>query len=475
MVRLIPNPKKIKLSEGKCSHPDNIKFYSGDFENSEAYSIKITEKDICVRFSSSAGKFYSEKTLEQLCAFYPDGLPCLEIEDYPTFAHRGFMLDSARHFIPVDEIKKIADINSTLKFNRFHWHLSDDQGFRIELDTLRELTEKGSVRPGDSFRLLPKTTVPHSGYYTKEEIREVVDYCKERHIQIIPEIDMPGHVSAILHVYPQYHCGKVPVEIKTKEGIFPDIFCAGNPETYDFIYKLLDEVTELFPFEYFHIGGDEAPKTHWKKCPQCQSKMKELGIKTENDFQVYFGNTVARYLMSKNKKVIMWNDILKGNGLDKNVTVQRWMDIKNVTLPETNSGRDTVISDFKPYYADYPYEMFPLKSVYSFDPLGSKGLNQVGKKSILGIESPVWLEFIDTAEKLEYMIYPRWFAVADTAWCHNQKGNYSEFKKSCVTLCNSFYGDKINYAPAHSLDPSLFKRLCGTLKFFKKDKGGTKK
>lgn len=466
MKRIIPQPIEIKEKSGTCKKPDTITTVRADGLGDEAYFITSSEDGIVIGASSPAGEFYAKKTLEQLRLLYPNEFPCFEIKDAPFFDYRGFMLDSARHFIRVDEIKKIVEIASRFKFNRFHWHLSDDQGFRIQLDSFPELVSKGSIRPGDTYRNLPKTNAPYGGFYTKDEIRQIVAFCQERCIEVIPEIDMPGHVSAILYTYPQYHCEQKPVEIKTKEGIFEDIFCAGNEETYRFIYRLLDEITELFPFEYFHIGGDEAPKEHWKKCPDCQAKMKALGITDENDFQVYFGNTVAEYLRKKGKKAIMWNDILKGKGLDNDITVQRWMDLKNRSTPETNAGRATIASDFRPYYCDYPYEMYPLKDVYSFDPLGTKGLTEEGKKHVIGVESPVWLEFINTDERLEYLIFPRWFAVADTAWHGAPKGNYEDFRNSCSALCKELQKENIHPAPEKDWDMNAAKRLKGTAGFF---------
>lgn len=466
MKRLIPQPLSAEHTGGVYRLPLGVKYNKARLSSDEAYRLTVTENEITVESQSPAGEFYANKTLEQLRLLYGTVLPCVKIEDAPYFSFRGFMLDSSRHFISVPELKKIIDIASRFKFNRFHWHLSDDQGFRIQLDSFPELTSVGSVRPGDSYRNLPKTDAPYGGFYTKDEIRDIVAYCKERFIEVIPEIDMPGHVSAILHTYPQYHCGQKPVEIKTKEGIFEDIFCAGNDETYKFIYALLDEITELFPYEYFHIGGDEAPKKHWKECPDCQRKMKELGITDENDLQIYFGNTVAAYLKSKGKKVIMWNDILKGKGLDKDVTVQKWMDIKNLSAPETNAGRQTIASDFRPYYCDYPYEMYPLNDVYKFDPLGTKGLTESGRKNIIGVESPVWFEFINTDKRLEYLVFPRWFAAADTAWGYGRKGSYGEFKDTCADLCAALKKEGVNSAPQKDWDPAPVRRLYGTAKFF---------
>ncbi len=466
MKRLIPQPLSAEYKNGCCNDGEKITCFKKQYGSEEAYTLSVEKDGIKIEAQSPAGEFYAEKTLEQFKILYGDTLPCVTIEDKPYFSYRGFMLDSARHFISVAEIKKIVDTASRFKLNRFHWHLSDDQGFRIQLDGFPELTEKGSVRPGDTYRNLPKTDKPYGGFYTKDEIREIVAYCRERFIEVIPEIDVPGHVSAILYTYPQYHCGKKPVDIKTKEGIFEGIFCAGNEETYRFIFALLDEITELFPYEYFHLGGDEAPKKHWKACPDCQKKMKELGLTDENDLQVYFGNRIADYLKSKGKKVVMWNDILKGKGLSKDVTVQRWMDIKNLSAPETNSGRQTIASDFRPYYCDYPYEMFPLKNVYKFDPLAKKGLTDAGKKNVIGIESPIWLEFINTDERLEYLIFPRWFAVADTAWGYGRKTDYADFAESCEVFCRALKKEGCSAAPSKNRDPNVLKRLFGTAGFF---------
>lgn len=466
MKRIIPQPFFTEYTGGICGAPDSITIENTHMSVDGEYELAVNADGVAIKAQAENGVFYAKKTLEQLKLLYGGDIPCVNIKDMPRFAHRGFMLDCSRHFITVNEIKRLVDAASRFKFNRFHWHLSDDQGFRIQLDGFPELAEKGSVRPGDAYRNLPKTDKPCGGFYTKDEIRDIVAFCKERFIEVIPEIDMPGHVSAILHTYPEYHCEKKPVEIKTKEGIFEDIFCAGNEKTYNFIYSLLDEITELFPFEYFHLGGDEAPKAHWKSCPDCQAKMKSLGITDENDLQVFFGNRIAAYLNSKGKKAIMWNDILKGKGLDADITVQRWMDIKNRTVPEMNAGRKTVVSNFRPYYCDYPYEMYPLREVYGFDPLGARGLDMGGKAAVIGIESPVWLEFINTDERLEYLVFPRWFAVADTAWGGSRKGAYADFKKSCAEICAALNREGVNTAPEKDWDKNLIGRLAGTVGFF---------
>lgn len=468
MIRLIPQPYRIVEKKSVCTAPENVQFVTdGSIKNAESYRLKILPDKIEIRALDEKGFFYGKMTLKQLCMQFGSELPCLDIADEPVFGYRGIMLDCARHMISVDEIKKMLDLASMLKFNKFHWHLSDDQGFRIELESFPELTRRGSVRSCDNFGSMCRSDKPYSGYYTKAEIKEIIEFCHERYIEVIPEIDMPGHSSAILHVFPELSCRKEPVEVKTRQGIYKDNFCIGKPETFDFVKKLLDELCEMFPDRYFHIGGDEAPDDYRKNCPECQKAIAENGLSGSAELQCVFANRVKEYMKTKGREAIVWNDILKGKKLDKDITVQRWLDPKNNALFAANEGNKVIISDFKPYYFDYPYGMYPLKDVYEKNPLGFKELNGRGITNIIGMEAPIWTEFIDNPERLEYMCLPRWFAFAENAWSAGRNKDYKQFKAAVVKLSDELSKSGYNCAPEKDTDMSVPRRLYDTAKFFR--------
>lgn len=468
MIRLIPQPKRIIEKGGICTEKDNIIcIKDSSIKNDEGYKLQILPDGIKIYASDEKGFFYGKTTLKQIKIQLGEKLPCLEIEDTPEYLYRGFMLDCARHMFSVEEIKKLIDAAALIKMNKFHWHLSDDQGFRIELESYPELTRLGSVRKCDNFGSMCRSDKEYSGYYTKKEIADIIEYCKERFIDVIPEIDMPGHTSAILHVFPKLSCRKEPVEVKTRQGIYKDNLCVGDERTGIFLRNLLDELCEMFPGEYFHIGGDEAPDDYRKDCPYCQCEIHNLGLSNAAELQCVFSNYVKNYLKGKGKKAIVWNDILKGEGLDKDIIVQRWMDPKNKAHKAANKGNKIIISDFKPYYFDYPYGMYPLKNVYKFNPAGGKALSETGRKNILGTETPVWTEFIDNNERLEYLTLPRWFAVAENAWSSQKDKDYEKFKSAAIKLCDYLNKNGYNCAPESDTDMPITKRLADVVKFFK--------
>ena len=463
-MRLIPQPLSSELLGGFSSVKDITERITVDGMNEEEYELTVSAENITVKASYDKGFYYAAVTLKQMKLLY-DRLPCVRINDRPRYPYRGFMIDCARHMFSLDELKKMISIAADLKFNKLHWHLSDDQGFRIELDNFPELTEKGSVRDCDNFRNL-KNPSPYSGYYKKSEIREIIDFCAKKYIDVIPEFDMPGHQSAFLHTYPQFSCKGTAVEVKAKEGIFKDIVCAGNEEAKSTLKGILDEICELFYYDTVHIGGDEAPKNNWKSCEKCQRAMRENGIKNEQDLQCHFINEMAEYLANKGKKCIVWNDCLKGDGLSRDITVQYWMGNKGKTAKAVNSGAEVIMSSFMPMYVDYPYGMHPLKAVYSYEPEDFSGLTQEGKKNILGVESPIWTEYIDTDERLEYMCFPRWFAVAETAWSKKENKDYKKFCFVLDNLAEKYRREGLTVADKAEWDPAPVQRLKRTLGFF---------
>lgn len=466
-MRLIPQPTSFAAMSGICLHPDNInEIRTSVIEGEEAYHLTVEKNAVTIRANSDKGFFYGRKTLEMLKIQSEGKLFCCSVHDAPRFAYRGFMIDSARHMQSVAELKKLIDLAALLKFNVFHWHLSDDQGFRIELDSLPLLTEKGSVRKCDGFGKLCRSDKEYGGYYTKEEIRDIVAYCADRYIEVIPETDLPGHFSSVLHVYPELSCTGNEVEIKTRQGVYKDILCAGNEGTMPFLRKLFDEMCELFPGRYYHIGGDEAPKDNWNACPRCQAEIKKHGLKNADELQVYLCSQAAEYLKTKGKKTIVWNDILKGGTLPEGVMVQKWMDPKKLSANAAENGTQLIASDFDPFYLDYPYGQYPLKRVYDFAPAGKK-YSEKAKLNIIGTETPVWTEFIPDDAKLEYQIIPRWFAVAENAWSAQDKKDYGAFRESCLKLTQYLAAKGYNYAPENKWDMNLLKRAAECLRFYK--------
>ncbi len=470
---LCPNVKILEIKEGFLSFaagemPPVFTVKSKELFHKESYRIIVDQKGVTLEGCDDAGLYYARLTLSQLMLNYRGKLPFMYIYDEPEFSFRGFMIDSCRHFFTISEIKKIIDAAAFFKFNKFHFHLSDDQGFRMEIESYPLLTTVGSVRKGSDFHG-EKDTKPYGGYYTKSELRELVDYCRERFIEIIPEFDFPGHTSSVLSAYPNLSCKGEPVESKITRGIFPDILCAGNPESMELVFSVLDEICQVFPSEYIHIGGDEAPKTRWNNCEKCKGELRRLGLLNMEQLQTHITNTAAEYLKKKGRKAICWNEaIAGGNAQRDNLTVARWMDKGESSVQWANGGNPWICESFTPYYADYPYGMHPLKSVFNYNPRKIKGLNSLGANSLAGIETPIWTEHILTFEKMAYMCFPRWLAVAETAWNGAQKEKYGTFLKNAEFFCNHLLSMGIKSAPRKDWDVLPHKRLGQAVGFFGK-------
>lgn len=449
-LSLIPAPYEISYLPGFSKADVPVEKKEDTRLKNESFVIHIDGK-IRIRASSQAGFFYAENLLDQIKFQCGQNIPNLYIKDMPKYSYRAFMIDSCRHFVTMENLKRMIDYCAKLRFNVFHWHLSDDQGWRAEIKKYPELTEIGSVRYGNHFGSEQNDEI-HSGYYTQDEMREIVRYAHERHMKVVPEIDMPGHVSALLASIPSLVCGDKKVEIKTKPGVFKDIICAGNDENYDTLYEILDEICEIFPDEYIHIGGDEAPKNQWKACEDCQSLMKQENLADEEELQGYFINRIKNYLSQKGKKVITWNESLNGGNLDKDITVQMWMDRKGLSK---KSGNPVIVSDFFHMYADYPYSMTPLKKVYEYN-------TDINSK-VIGTDIPIWTEYIENIEYMEYMCFPRYIAAAQSAWSRN-KPAYEQFKTQLIELMD-YFGIE-NAAKKEDWDPNTFSRLSNVIKHF---------
>ncbi len=429
----------------------------------EGYRLKINENGIVIEANTPQGIFYGKKTLQQLG--FQGELPCAVIEDKPCFPYRGFMVDSARHMQSIDELKRLIDAAALLKFNVMHWHLSDDQGYRIESEKFPLLNEKGSWRTGDDFGAR-HTDERYGGYYTKAEIKAIVSYCAERFIEVIPEIDIPGHTTAIIHSYPYLSCKKLQIPVKTKQGIFDDILCVGDSRTLEFLYGLFEEVIELFPGERFHIGGDEAPKKRWDACPKCRAKMRELGLENGEQLQGWLTAQIVDFMAKHGKKVTVWNESLAGGKLPEGVLVQRWMDAKNLSSVWANRAEYIINSDFYHYYCDYPYHMTPLRKTYNYSPI-PKGVAPVMEKYVLGIECPMWTEYIYSFSWFCYMAFPRFAAVAERAWTNGQLCECESFENRFSTIVPQLNSMGIFPAPSSDWNPTTAQRLAGTLGFFK--------
>ena len=357
----------------------------------------------------------------------------MKITDRPVYPFRSFHIDCARHYFSVDELKKMIRMSAEFKLNYFHWHISDDQGWRIESLRYPKLHEVSSVRGGDHFGNYHSDQT-EGGYYSRAEVKEIIEYCGRFGIEIVPEIDMPGHVTAILAAYPELSCLGEPVEVGMRAGIFKELFCAGKEETFTFIFELLEELLELFPGQYFHIGGDEAPKERWRACPHCQKRMREEGLKNEQELQGYFCNRIASYMLSKGRIPIVWNEAVYGGNLDKETVVQLWTEDKDAQIKaHLDRGGRAVLSMVDQCYCDYPYSMHSLKDVYEIETSPAE-LGERGEDSVLGTECLIWTEFIRDNERLEEMCWPRFAASAEVGWCGSNRPGYVDFCRRLEVL-----------------------------------------
>lgn len=448
---LIPSPKMITYLGGFTKNSVPVLKIEDKTIKNEAFELFIDE-NITIKASSPSGFFYAEGALEQIKFQCGVNLPKVVIRDEPKYSYRSFMVDCARHFFSVKEIKEMIDICAKLRFNVFHWHLTDDQGWRIESEKYPELVRLGSVRQGDNFGPL-KHSRTYAAYYSKKQIKDIISYAHQRHMRVLPEIDMPGHVSAMLKAIPHLSCKGEEVMVKNRQGIFKDVICAGKDSSYETLFSILDEICDLFPDEYIHIGGDEVPKDSWQSCPHCQAKINAEGLHSEEELQGYFMNTVASYLKQKGKSVITWNESLKSGMLKNDIIVQMWMDRQKLSAKCNNQ---VIVSDFYHYYADYPYEMTPLKKTYDYNPHISG--------NVIGVDTPIWTEFVDSFKYMQFMCFPRFIAVAESAWSIF-KLPYKEFKTQIFELY-PFFGIT-HGAKENQVDPPIYSRGHKMIKYSK--------
>ena len=468
-ISVVPRPQSVERTEGvyTCAPGkvlSSIKYVTDAALGAEAYRMEITKKGITVWSSTDAGAFYAKQTLLQILPpkFDEDKeitklqLPCCVINDEPKFAYRGAHFDVCRHFFTLDEVKTYIDILAMHKINRFHWHLTEDQGWRIEIKKYPLLTEIGGWR--DSTVIRKDWTSfdgqRHGGFYTQDQAREIVKYAAERHITVIPEIDLPGHALAALSAYPEFGCrGKDhKYVISSTWGVFPEVFCPGKEGTFKFWEDVLSEIIDIFPSEYIHIGGDECPRDEWKKCDDCQKRIKDNGLRNEAELQSYVTQRLEKFVNSKGRKIIGWDEILEG-GVTPTATIMSWTGTRAGILA-ARQGNHVIMSPSGYCYLDHyqtigPDEPFGIggyttvKKSYSFDPLAE--LNPEQQECILGVQGNLWTEYIGTFAHAQHNLLPRIAALAEVGWTYTGR-NYDEFKTRMSHLRHYYDANGWNYA-----------------------------
>lgn len=451
----IVRQKELKSNFIKLSLTGNL-----DSLGNEGYKLNADKNAVKVSSKSSQGIFYGIQSLIQLVRKHSENkILAVEIIDKPQFAWRGMMLDVGRYYYSPEFIKKMLDQMAVYKMNKFHWHLTDDSGWRIEIKKYPELTQKGAWRKESQFGIgLDNNWVnknAHGGFYTQEEIKEVIRYAQSKYIEIIPEIEMPGHAMAALSVFPNLSCTGGPFEVPGTWGIKLDAFCAGNEQTFSFLEDVLSEVVELFPSKMIHIGGDECKKDRWKACPKCQFRIKKEGLKDEHELQSYFIKRMEKFLNAKGRNIIGWDEILEG-GLAPNAMVMSWRGTKG-GVEAIKQGHKVIMSPNTFFYFDYyqglpdlepPYgrtRVLPIEKVYSYTP-SVDGLTPAEAKLIEGVQANVWTELLHTRESVEYMIFPRITAVAEVGWTQPSLKKWEDFARRTENEFNYYQTKGITYS-----------------------------
>ncbi len=468
---------KLKYEPADGSNYDNNIVISidreGYMENDEGYMISVGKEGVAIVAKSPAGVFYGIQTLRKSLPIGKFGtveLPNASINDAPLFGYRGMHLDVSRHFFDKEFVKRYIDIIALHNINTFHWHLTDDQGWRVEIKKYPKLTEIGSMRShtvvGKDFESSDET--PHGGFYTQEDIKEVVAYAAERYITIIPEIDLPGHMLAALASYPELGCTGEQYEVWPRWGITEKVLCPGKDGTVQFLKDVMDEIMELFPSEYIHIGGDECPKDHWKVCPDCQARIKaeklfaKDGHTAEQRLQSWLTSEIEKYINDHGRRMIGWDEILEG-GLAPNATVMSWRGISG-GVTAANMGHDVIMVPYSHFYFDYYQSedrdneplaiggFIPVEKVYEFNPFPEE-VDPSLRGHILGVQANVWCEYIKTTDHVEYMALPRMAALSEVQWRPAEVRDYEEFlgrMKHHLALY-----DHLGYNYAKHIVPSL--------------------
>ena len=423
-----------------------------------SYQLEVSEHEVMITGDNAEGVFYGIQTLIQLLPTSVSSileLPQVSVQDAPRFQYRGMHLDVGRHFFPVDFVKRYIDFIALHKMNVFHWHLTEDQGWRIEIKKYPKLTKVGGCRSGTQIGREPSDGIdknPYCGFYTQREIKDVVKYAQDRYVTIIPEIEMPGHSSAALAAYPELGCTRGPYEVQRTWGVFNDIYCAGRESTFIFLQDVLDEVMELFPSPYIHIGGDEVPTESWHQSPECQARMRENHLKDEHELQSYFVQRIEKYLNSKGRKMIGWDEILEG-GLAPNATVMSWRGTEG-GIAAARQHHDVIMTPSSTSYFDHSQSKhettiaiggyLPVETVYRFEPVPAD-LAPDEVKYIMGAQANVWTEYMPDASKVEYMIFPRLSAMSEVLWTKKENKSWDDFQIRLKDQFGRYDLWKVNY------------------------------
>ena len=448
---------------------DTIRLICPDAEDSlgeEGYILSVEPERVNMRAARPAGIFYAIQSFRQLLPVEIEGqskvtgiswnVPAVMIHDRPRFPWRGMMLDVSRHMFPLDFIKRLIDLLALHKMNVFHWHLTDDQGWRIEIKKYPKLTEAGAWRASSALsdEMEVSDGIPYGGFYTQEQIKEIIAYADSRYIKVVPEIEMPGHAVAALAGFPDLGCTGGPYAVRTSWGIEKDIFCAGNEKTFTFLEDVLSEVLRLFPSEFIHIGGDECPKDRWKSCPKCQTVIQTKGLKDEEQLQSYFIHRIENFLNGKGRRMIGWDEILEG-GLAPNATVMSWRGMQG-GLAAAQAGHDVIMSPTSHCYLDYPpsedpdptlpdwMEVTSVEKAYGFEPV-PESLSSVEIAHILGAQANLWTEFVPTPARAERMIFPRASALAEVMWSEASQRDFLDFKNRLGALLKRMKVLQVNF------------------------------
>ncbi len=433
---------EVRVSDKEKSSNAIILAVDSTMGHPEGYKLQITPEKVLLTGGSEAGVFYGIQTIHKALPILKDGkvaaaLPAGTVTDFPRFRYRGFMIDVGRHFFPVSYLKQMIDLMALHNINYFHWHLTEDQGWRIEIKKYPKLTEVGSKRDSTIIDWETKKFdgKPHSGFYTQDEAREIVRYAAARFITVVPEIDLPGHTTAALASYPELGCTGGPYKVLCSFGVFPDVLCAGNDQTLQFTKDVLDEIMDIFPSEYIHIGGDECPKSRWEKCPKCQAKIKELGIKAlpkhskENQLQTYFMSELEKEINAHGRRMLGWDEVLEG-GLTPNSTIMSWRGIQG-GIEAARQHHDVIMTPIQRLYFSNPrinkmtgFEW--MNRVYNFEPVPAE-LTDAEKKFVIGTQGCIWTEWTADSTKMEWQILPRMAALSEIQWTLPEHKNFERF------------------------------------------------
>lgn len=503
MANIIPRPAKLKQTEEKVffsektvisgefsavadlfrhlipkstdATANNLTFIVDNDIPEEGYKIICENGDINIFCSAKAGALYGFMTLVQLCAG-SDNFNAVFVNDAPKYNWRGFMLDCSRHFWSVDKLKQILDYMASIKMNVFHWHLADDQGWRIEIKKYPLLTEKGAIRKGTQYSVVharDKYSTYNEGeygrglFYTQDDAREIVRYAADRNIMVVPEIDVPGHATAAVACYPEISCDNRIVEVEPHFGIFKNNLCCAKKESYDFIKTVIDELCEIFPAPYFHIGGDEVESEQWDNCPDCQALMKKEGLANHVALHGYFNNILVEHLKTKGKCAIGWNEIISDN-MDASAIPQVWTTRGTEKAIEWSQTRGPVVlTQYNYMYSDMAYAVIPLSKTYNYSPY-FEGFED---ENILGVEMPQWCEYIPTEKKFDFQTFVRLLAVSEVGWTDVRNKHYEDFETRVETMRPYFASIGINLPPKYIYCGNTVKGAENMTEAVRKEKG----